>query len=90
VVGLAGNPDQAYGAELAKRGYVVMAPDALAFEERNWSAPGGHAEYYELASRLVRGQTLLRKVLHDVRVALDYLTTRPEVGGGTCVARAAP
>jgi dienelactone hydrolase len=79
VVGLAGNPDQAYGAELAERGYVVMAPDALAFEERNWSAIEGQAEYYELASRLVRGQTLLGKVLHDVRVALDYLATRPEV-----------
>jgi dienelactone hydrolase len=79
VVGLAGNPDQAYGAELAERGYVVIAPDALAFEERNWSAIAGQAEYYELASRLVRGQTLLGKVLHDVRVALDYLATRPEV-----------
>jgi dienelactone hydrolase len=79
VVGLAGDPDQAYGAELAERGYVVMAPDAVGFEERNWSAIGGQAEYYELASRLVRGQTLLRKVLHDVRVAFDYLATRPEV-----------
>jgi len=79
VVGLAGDPVQAYGAELAERGYVVIAPDALAFEERNWSAIAGHAEYYELASRLVRGETLLGKVLHDVRVALDYLATRPEV-----------
>jgi dienelactone hydrolase len=50
VVGLAGDADQAYGAELAKRGYVVIAPDALAFEERNWSAIAGQAEYYELAS----------------------------------------
>jgi dienelactone hydrolase len=79
VVGLAGDADQAYGAELAERGYVVIAPDALGFEERNWSAIGGQAEYYELASRLVRGQTLLGKVLHDVRIALDYLATRPEV-----------
>jgi len=79
VVGLAGNPDQAYGAELAERGYIVMAPDALGFEERNWSATTGQAEYYELANRLVRGQALLGKVLHDVRVAFDYLATRPEV-----------
>lgn len=79
VVGLASDPDQAYGAELAERGYVVIAPDAIAFEDRNWSKIPGQAEYYELASRLVRGQTLLGKVLHDVRVALDYLTTRPEV-----------
>lgn len=39
VVGLAGHPDQAYAAELAQRGYVVIAPDAIAFEERNWSTP---------------------------------------------------
>jgi dienelactone hydrolase len=80
VVGLAGNPDQAYGVELAERGYVVIAPDAIAFEERNWSELPGRAEYYELASRLVRGQTLLGKVLHDVRV--DYLTMRQEVDKG--------
>ena len=79
VVGLAGDPDQAYGAELAERGYVVIAPDALAFEERNWSNPSGDAEYYELATRIVQGKTFLAKCLHDVSVALDYLETRPEV-----------
>ena len=79
VVGLAGDPDQAYAAELAQRGYVVIAPDALAFEERNWSNPSGEAEYYELATRLVQGRTLLSKCLHDISVALDYLATRPEV-----------
>ena len=46
VVGLAGDPDQAYAAELAERGYVVIAPDALGFEERNWSNPTGDAEYF--------------------------------------------
>lgn len=79
VVGLAGNPDQAYAHELAQRGFITFAPDAIAFEERNWSAGTSHAEYYELASRLVRGQTLLAKVLHDASVGMDYLVTRPEV-----------
>jgi dienelactone hydrolase len=79
VVGLAGDPDQAYAAELAQRGYVVIAPDALAFEERNWSNPSGDAEYFELATRLVQGQTLLAKCLHDVSVAIDYLAARPDV-----------
>jgi hypothetical protein len=76
VVGLAGDPDQAYAAELAQRGYVVIAPDALAFEERNWSNPSGDAEYFELATRLVQGKTLLAKCLHDVSVAIDYLAAR--------------
>jgi dienelactone hydrolase len=79
VAGLAGDPDQAYASELAERGYVVIAPDALAFEERNWSNPSGRAQYFELAIRIVQGKTLLSKCIHDVRVALDYLETRPEV-----------
>jgi dienelactone hydrolase len=79
VVGLEGDPDQAYASELAERGYVVLAPDALAFEERNWSNPSGYAEYFELATRLVQGRTLLAKCLHDVRVGVDYLVARPEV-----------
>lgn len=78
VVGLDGNPDQAYAKELAEQGFVTFAPDAIAFEERNWS-DGGKAEYFELATRLVQGNTLMAKVLHDVMVGLDYLQTRPEV-----------
>lgn len=72
VVGLAGHPDQAYVAELAERGYITFTPDAIAFEERNWSGGTFESEYYELASRLVRGHTLLAKVLHDAAVGIDY------------------
>jgi dienelactone hydrolase len=79
VAGINGDADQAYAHELAERGYVVIAPDALAFEERNWSNPTGNAEYYEMASRLVQGKTFLAKCLHDVSAALDYLVGRPEV-----------
>ena len=79
VAGLAGDPDQAYAVELAERGYVALAPDAIAFEERNWSTRPGHAAYFELATRLVTGRTLLAKALHDVFSGLDYLQTRPEV-----------
>jgi dienelactone hydrolase len=79
VVGLIGNPDQAYAKELAEKGFITFAPDAIAFEERNWSKTPGFAEYFELSSRLVRGKTLMAKVLHDVSVGLDYLLTRPEV-----------
>lgn len=83
VVGLSGDPDMAYARELAERGFVAFAPDALMFEERNWAKKRQkvptHANYLELAFRLLRGQTLLAKVLHDVRMGLDYLVTRPEV-----------
>lgn len=80
VVGLAGDPDQALAVELAERGYITFAPDAIAFEERNWTEDkSGKAEYFELATRLVRGHTLLAKVLHDMSVGLDYLESRPEI-----------
>jgi dienelactone hydrolase len=74
VVGLAGDPDQAYAKELAERGFITFTPDAIAFEERR-----GGGEYFELASRLVQGETLMAKVIHDVMVGLDYLTTRSEI-----------
>lgn len=80
VVGLAGDPDQAVAKELVERGYITFAPDAIAFEERNWGEDkSGKAAYFELATRLVRGRTLLAKVLHDVSVGLDYLEGRHEV-----------
>ena len=78
-VGLIGDPNQAVAAELAERGFITFAPDAIAFEERNWSEEPGRAEYFELASRLVVGQTLLAKALHDVSTGLNYLCNRPEV-----------
>jgi len=73
IIGNSGDPSQAIGPELASRGYVVIAPDAIAFEERNWSFPSGRAEYLEMAFRMIKGQTLLAKALHDVSVGINYL-----------------
>jgi len=83
VVGLAGDPDQAYAHELAERGFVTIAPDAIGFEERNWSGDGAsNVTWFELSTRLVRGRTLLAACLHEVSAALDHLTSRPEVDSG--------
>lgn len=79
VVGLGGDRNQRYAQELAERGFITFAPDAIAFEERNWNPKQGEAEYFELATRLVLGKTLLAKVLHDVSVGLDYIRSRKEV-----------
>lgn len=85
VVGLIGNPDLAYAKELAERGYVTIAPDAIGFEERNKNQYSGidilnsYQHVDELTSRIVKGQTLFAKALHDISVALDYLETREEV-----------
>jgi len=79
VIGLRGDPDQGYAAELAERGYITFAPDSIGFEERNWSGGSFEAVYFELATRLVTGRTLLAKVLHDASVGIDYLQSRDEV-----------
>jgi|SRR5688572_1566775 len=78
VVGLAGDPDQAYAKELAERGFVTFAPDAIAFEERKLDKDGRWGNYCALTTRLVRGTTLLGKVLHDISVGIDYLQSRRE------------
>jgi hypothetical protein len=73
VVGLQGASDLAYARELAERGYITFAPDAFTFSERkDEKDPIGYA-YWELATRLVQGKTLLSKLLHDIFVDLDIL-----------------
>jgi dienelactone hydrolase len=79
VVGLAGSPDQAYAKELAERGYVTLAPDAVCFEERADTADPVRHHAHQLHTRLMRGQTLLGKVLFDMSAGIDLLQSLPEV-----------
>ena len=78
VCGLRGDPDQAYAAELAQRGFITISPDAIGFEERNWD-DGENVSWFELSSRLVVGRTLLADLLQEVSIAIDYALTLPEV-----------
>ena len=80
VAGLVGDPEQAFGPALAKRGVTVLAPDAVSFEERRKHAQGtdeaegdwlGH--YNSMAYRLQNGDTLMRKCLDDAQRALSVL-----------------
>lgn len=79
VVGLAGNPEQAYAAELAERGYVTFASDALAFEDRNWHEEAFLAETYEGTARMSLGTTFIAKLLHDISIGVDVLSGINEV-----------
>src|SRR5581483_11054798 len=89
VAGLAGNPEQAYALELARRGYVVLAPDAICFEERGayhgrleeptQPALGGQLERFEFTKRLLHGSCLQTKMVWDMQRGLDYLASRAEV-----------
>lgn len=78
VCGLRGNPDLAYAAELARRGFVTIAPDAIGFEDRNWAGEQ-NITWFELATRLVRGESLLGDCLREISMALDYAASLPQV-----------
>jgi len=80
--GLGSTEDQHYAIELARRGYVTLAPDALCFNERQdptHKLKGVECERYEALHRLTEGRSLQAKYVWDARRALDYLVSRPEV-----------
>jgi dienelactone hydrolase len=78
--GLAGNSEQAYALELVRRGYVTLAPDAIAFEGRRHPLlKGQDYERFEANKRLTEGSSLQAKMLWDLMRGLDYLATRSEV-----------
>ena len=89
VVGLVGNPLQAFGPALARQGMVVLAPDSICFEDRRKNLKGtepdadpeadGDQHYDELCYRLLRGDTLMRKVLSDSALAISLLLKHPLV-----------
>lgn len=56
-----------------------MAPDAICFEERACPNDPVLHHAYQLHTRLLRGQTLLAKVLFDISVGIDLLESLPEV-----------
>lgn len=86
VAGLAGDRWQAFGPALALAGFVVLAPDSIAFEDRRHNVVGidPHPDdwlqhYNEMAYRLVRGDTLMRRVLRDAADAVSLLTSWDDV-----------
>src|SRR6185437_9547170 len=86
VVGLditpADNPDDTagvtYAAELAERGFITLAPDAIAFGERQ----SGHRNAkYHSADEFFNAQphaSVMGKMAFDTSRALDFLQRNPE------------
>ena len=78
--GLAGNPMHHTGVALVREGYVVLCPDALCFEERqNADLQAGDFERFEFLRYVVAGKCMAWKNILDMRRAIDYLCSRPEV-----------
>ncbi|HEY3321021.1 MAG TPA: dienelactone hydrolase family protein [Planctomycetota bacterium] len=79
--GLKLGPMHHTGVALAKEGYVVFCPDAAGFGERNkrGGLNGRNLEHYLFAMHVVEGNCLAWKNISDMRRAVDYLCSRPEV-----------
>jgi dienelactone hydrolase len=79
--GLAGDPMHHTGVALAKEGYVVLCPDALGFEDREkpYRLKGGQLERFLFLKYVVDGKCMAWKNILDMRRAVDYLASRPDV-----------
>lgn len=85
VCGLVGDPLQAVGPALARRGIAVLAPDSICFEDRRRNRAGTEPDaaadveqhYNEMCYRLLRGDTLMRKVLDDSARGISLLRAHP-------------
>ena len=80
VVGITDDKMYAYGLDLVKQGYVVIAPDILCFESRlgndeyrKDTEGNKYFERFELIKYLSKGSTLQAKTLHDLSVTIDVL-----------------
>jgi dienelactone hydrolase len=88
VAGIAGNPLQAFGPALASSGFVVLAPDSICFEDRRPNKKGIERDtedndflqhFNEMTYRLIKSDTLMRKVLEDASVGISLLSHLPNV-----------
>lgn len=86
--GLSADNGYQYGLELCRRGYVVLCPDHLCFEDRRppeyVRVEGGYLkdqgyERFEFTRLVLEGSCLQTKYLHDMSCALDLLAELPDV-----------
>lgn len=86
VTGVAGDPLQAFGPALARRGVTVLAADAPGFEDRRLAAAGtdprpedGAAYERLLVHGLVTGRPLMARVLAEASAAHAALCALPDI-----------
>lgn len=82
VVGLESTdaPNSDYAHQLARRGYVVLAPDLRCFGERaDWNPPGIYACDINLVHATMAGRSPLTQNLWDLARSVDVLVGHPLV-----------
>ncbi len=87
VCGLLGDPWQAFGPTLARRGFIVLAPDSICFEDRRANQKGTVADdygdflqhYNQMCYRILQGSSLMKKVIDDANLGFALLFNHPRV-----------
>jgi dienelactone hydrolase len=86
VAGLCGDPWQAFGPALVRRGVTVIAHDAVGFEDRRPGSPGTDvresdaSDYFRtMCYQLVEGRPLMSTVLADAAAAHSALARLDDV-----------
>ncbi len=88
VAGIAGDPNQYFCPELARRGILSLAPDSICFEDRRSNkkgiAPAADPDddflqhYNEMCYRILRGESLMKKVIEDSSIGISLLSQLAE------------
>ena len=81
VAGLIGDPLQHFCPALSSIGYICLAPDSICFEDRRTNTTGTNPEgeedtlqhYNEMCYRILRGESLMKKVVEDSSIAISLL-----------------
>jgi len=83
VAGISGDPYQFFCPELAKEGIISLAPDSICFEDRRTNKTGIEPDsnsdndwlqhYNEMCYRILRGKSLMEKVIEDSSIGISLL-----------------
>ena len=88
ICGLVGDQYQGFGPELAQKGMVVLAPDSICFEDRRTNKSGVEPDdeysdflqhYNKMCYRILKGKTLMEKVIEDASISISLLRNIEEV-----------
>ena len=92
VSGVSGDPFQFFCPELAKRGIVSIAPDSICFEDRRANKSGIEPDadpendwlqhYNEMCYRLLKGSSLMQKIIEDSSIGLSVLLQQKGIPKG--------
>lgn len=88
VVGLEGNPLQAFGVMLVKKGFVVLAPDTISFEDRRRTISGTKSlendldfwhHLLDMSYGILNGEPLMKREMIDAMNGVTLLSDLPYV-----------